>query len=265
MIIHKDIDSFEEFQKYVYSQHIDNNLIRLFRGQKENKSLNPNLIRLYDNYRCDNLFSDKVRSFEEIEVTLLEKFKSEVNSMNLFKFNINNWGFLSIAQHYGLPTRLLDWTSNPLIALWFAFNEKRDYAVKNQFRVVWGIAFDENKSGEYPNQDYYNFKGAEVFKVPPIDQRIINQKAWFSVQSVNYIDRSLILKDQMPDMHPSFVPITDLNTFDYSFVKMKIRDTKEMRIEILEKLNEIGINHFFLFPDTVAELCKEIKTEIFPN
>ena len=77
-----------------------------FRGISNDRHLYPSIMRC----KGDDL------SFLEDE--LLKEFSKYGSSL---VGNINNaFDLISYAQHFGLPTRLVDWTRNPLIALFFA-------------------------------------------------------------------------------------------------------------------------------------------------
>jgi hypothetical protein len=62
----------------------------------------------------------------DAERTLVKRLKQ-----NAFRFldtvPIDEWAWLFLMQHHGVPMRLLDWTESPLVGLWFAVsNPKRD-------------------------------------------------------------------------------------------------------------------------------------------
>jgi len=80
----------------------------VFRGYSKQDQLLPNLIRERD-----------LSANEKIYLHEFEKYGSHY-------FVASNYlDFLSYAQHYGLPTRLLDFTYNPFVALSFALYAKK--------------------------------------------------------------------------------------------------------------------------------------------
>lgn len=123
------------------------------------------------------LLKPKVGRFNynlEDEINMLEHFKRR---SNMFVKANNDLEWLAIAQHHGLPTRLLDWTSNPLVACFFAIN-----SLSNNTARIYCL---DNCENEYLDLDKekspFYVENIKIVHSPIVTNRIELQKGLFSI------------------------------------------------------------------------------------
>jgi hypothetical protein len=92
----------------------------------------------------------------------------------------NDWDRLSIAQHYGMRTRLLDWTVNPLVALWFAVAER-----DQKDAAVWAFHPKSNRIADEAmrKQSPFGVTMTRAFRPITHSSRIALQAGWHTVHS----------------------------------------------------------------------------------
>jgi hypothetical protein len=88
------------------NMHDGNFLDFVFRGQGADYPLIPKICRLKP--KGDLL---------QVEKILLKEFKRSNPLLVQQQSPLNDWDYLTLGQHFGLPTRLLDWSNNALTGL----------------------------------------------------------------------------------------------------------------------------------------------------
>jgi hypothetical protein len=167
------------------------------------------------------------------ENRLLKVFKHR--AFQFIKDYINDdLELLSIAQHHGLPTRLLDWTKNPLIAVYFAVEEafKDEDLLKTEFSCIY-IHTPKTKANLDSTFNPFEVDSVRRYIPKYWDARIIGQNGLFTVHNKPY-------EPWRPDG------------------LRKILIHYGIRKEIKITLNRFGINPSTIYPD-LDGIAKHVK------
>ena len=261
------LNAIERLKTYYPNQIIVHNptsLSYLYRGL-ENKEyeLLPGLFR-----KQQDIFDDEGHSVENYqylafgkEKDILQSFIHEAsNYIQLSTTDYSRWA--EYAQHYGVPTRFLDWSRNPLVALYFACRDQKEKDGK-----VW-LLHARNYDRAYPEKTAAIMdisrreildkliQGEQCCDYPMlytpfyVDPRTSAQSSYFMVWGAKESRFEEMFSDEKYHM---CLPKKDSNVRSYGqheqeallFSFLIYADRKQ---PLLRELDMVGINEKTLFP-----------------
>ena len=201
----------------------------LYRGQGEDFPLLPKIARENED---KNPLAKESYMLSELQIR---------GAVHRNLSNLDVWGLLTLAQHYGLATRLLDWTRNPLVALWFSCSDRKSEDHPHVYILLphWDI--------DYLDRDVLleteQLIGTSILRTRLEDTRVVAQDGWFTVHSPSR-------------KYGKFIPLGELDHHAEGMVKIEVN--AKNKGTILKDLDTLGISYQSIFPD-LEGVCRYIN------
>jgi hypothetical protein len=262
------IESWAKFDQFVLEPHVAvTPALRrsyTYRGQSNAAwTMLPSLTRL-----CKSLEFSATKA-AEVEHNILDRFRSRVHLRSSHDVPADGdlLGWWTLMQHYRAPTRILDWTHSPLVALYFAVrtNWECDGAIWSFHRHSLAEALIK-RDGQDNDLNFTNFPNVffERIASPPcfnwfdrtrLNERMAAQQGTFTVSQDILCDHA----DPIEEVLPEYVDLADGKK---SVLRSKWLIRKEAKKSILNRLHTMNVTAETLFPgidglgDEMAELVR---------
>jgi hypothetical protein len=220
------INSFEHYLTLVGTLAANEGII-LYRGQSGNDPLLPSAVRKNPSKNSTN-----------VEKAMLDELKRRAQLKVTTTFH-DDWDWLVYAQHFGMKTRLLDWTSNPLIGLWFACSN--EYKIKDDSFVYIFVA-DNTYLIDRKKTPFETTK-TRILRPALNNERIIAQAGWFTAHKYSHSQNKFVSLQSNNDLKNNILEYT---------IPAKLKPS------ILKTLSVFGVNYQTLFPDVIG-VCNHLN------